>query len=308
MPLTCWFESWSPASQAEEFRALSPTGVRNTGRVDRTLPSACSLSRDDELNRLHSCGMSELEPLISGIAEIPGEPLQPPNAYFPTEPRLLAPIAAVVIAGLYLLYVTHFSTNFPIAEEWSVVPLVHAALHGHLTWRDLWTQHFESRMLFPNLIFVAAGFIDRYDLRAIILLNGLLLVASYVLLLGLTRRYLRSTPHSPSDRASQRRVVQLGRRPKRPVGVSARLVPRPLLSRRGPVCTARIRASQSCRPHSGGRRRCCRLLLLRSGSASLAGRTSRPSVDHTQHPTDLCRNCCLGPGGADDDLVLFLEI
>lgn len=129
--------------------------------------------------------------LINGTGQAPGEQLPPSVAGpGPTEPRLLAPIAAAVIAGLYLLYLAHFSTNFPIADEWSVVRLVHVALHGHLTWKILWAQHFESRMLFPNLIFVAAGFVDRYDLRAIILLAGLLLIASYVLLLVLTGRYL----------------------------------------------------------------------------------------------------------------------
>ncbi len=105
--------------------------------------------------------------------------------------RIMVPIAACALAALYLLYVAHFSVNAPLADEWSTVPLVHNALHGHLTLSALWTQHVESRIFVPNLIFVAAGFVNHYDVRTIMLLGAAILIASYFLLLVVFRTYLQ---------------------------------------------------------------------------------------------------------------------
>ena len=48
--------------------------------------------------------------------------------------RWAAPVAGGVVAALYLAYVVHFSTNVPLADDWSSVALVHEALHGDLSW------------------------------------------------------------------------------------------------------------------------------------------------------------------------------
>lgn len=104
--------------------------------------------------------------------------------------RLAVPATACGIAGLYLIYVAHFAVNAPMGDEWGVVELVAIALHGHLSFGALWTQHLESRMLFPNLLFVGAGFIDHYDVRSIIILSALIYVASFFLLLGVIRAYI----------------------------------------------------------------------------------------------------------------------
>jgi hypothetical protein len=53
----------------------------------------------------------------------------------------------------------------------------------------LWAQHLESRILFPNLVFVFSGFIDHYNIRSIILLSAVLYIVSYFILLRLYRAY-----------------------------------------------------------------------------------------------------------------------
>jgi hypothetical protein len=134
-------------------------------------------------------------PQASAADPVRAPSVAPPNLGHEGKPavlqRIMVPIAACTLAALYLLYVVHFSVNAPLADEWSTVPLVHNALHGHLSLSALWTQHVESRILFPNLIFVAAGFVNHYDVRTIMLLGAAILIASYFLVLVLVRTYLQ---------------------------------------------------------------------------------------------------------------------
>ena len=62
-------------------------------------------------------------------------------------------VAMVAVPALYLVFVIHFWMNALYADEWSVVPLLNAALHGHLSLSALWAQHNENRMLFSQLGF-----------------------------------------------------------------------------------------------------------------------------------------------------------
>ena len=101
-------------------------------------------------------------------------------------------IASGVLVVLYLGFVFHFATNVPGGDDWNVVPLIHSALHGHLTLsgpNGLWAQHLESRIFFPNLLFVLSGFIDHYDLRTILFLSAVIYIVSYFILLRLYRVY-----------------------------------------------------------------------------------------------------------------------
>ncbi len=103
--------------------------------------------------------------------------------------RVSVVLVAGVLVVLYLSYVVHFWTNEPLGDEWLVLQTLHAALHGHLTLSLLWTQHLESRIFFPNVLFVASGFLDRYDVRSILLVSALIYVVAYFVLLKLYRVY-----------------------------------------------------------------------------------------------------------------------
>ena len=95
----------------------------------------------------------------------------------------------IVLASLYLWFVIHYSVNTLYWDDWSVVPLVHAAMHGHLTFSALWAQHNENRILVPNLILVGLGLLSRADTRTVLIVGAALLVVTFLLLLDLYRSY-----------------------------------------------------------------------------------------------------------------------
>jgi hypothetical protein len=109
---------------------------------------------------------------------------------------LLTMVAACLTPVLYLLYVGHYAVNDFQFDDWSVIPLVHAALHGHLSLGKLWAQHTESRVFLANIFFVLFGLVDRFDTRWVIIFNAAIFIAAYALVLALFRRYIgrRLTP------------------------------------------------------------------------------------------------------------------
>ena len=99
---------------------------------------------------------------------------------------------ASVAPILYLAFIDHNATNSFYDDDWSVTPLITGALSGHLSLSQLWAQHYESRLFLGNIIDVVFGFIDRFDIRAVIFFNAALFIASYAILLALLRQYLRN--------------------------------------------------------------------------------------------------------------------
>lgn len=105
--------------------------------------------------------------------------------------------AASVPPILYVLVVARYATNsFTNNDDWSFVPIVHAALHDQLSLGLLWRQYTESRYFMSNLIDVLFGFANRFDQRSVIFLSAAIFIASYAGLLILVRQYLdkRLTP------------------------------------------------------------------------------------------------------------------
>jgi hypothetical protein len=94
------------------------------------------------------------------------------------------------MAAIYVLFVAHYSINVVFWDEWDTIPIVHAALHSHLTFSALWAQHNENRILIPNLIVVASALVEHYNSKSIILLSAASFVASFAILLPVFRRYL----------------------------------------------------------------------------------------------------------------------
>ena len=97
---------------------------------------------------------------------------------------------------LYLFYVNHYSLNVFQFDDWGSVGFLNAAIHGHLTFNELWVQHHEDRLFLQNIILVLFAFIDRFDLRSVILAGAAVFIATYGLLLVLFQRYI-STPLKP---------------------------------------------------------------------------------------------------------------
>jgi hypothetical protein len=105
------------------------------------------------------------------------------NAALTLAPACVAPL-------VYLVYIDHYAVNSFRTDDWSVVPIVHAALHGHLSLSQLWAQKFESRLFIGNVVDVLFGFVDRLDLRSVLFFSAALLIASYAGLLAVLSKYL----------------------------------------------------------------------------------------------------------------------
>jgi len=91
-----------------------------------------------------------------------------------------AGVAAGALVALYLAFVLRYSVNDIYWDDWSVVPLIHAALHGHLTFSALWAQYSEERIIVPNLIVVGVGAVTHDDTRVTVLLSAVALIGSYL--------------------------------------------------------------------------------------------------------------------------------
>lgn len=110
----------------------------------------------------------------------------------PSKARALGVVAVMFgLSAAYLVFVTHYTVNAIFSDDWSVVRLVHAALHGHLALGALWAQHLQNRMLVANLIFVTWGVLTHESIPVIVVLNALIFVATFFMFLALFRSNLR---------------------------------------------------------------------------------------------------------------------
>ena len=105
--------------------------------------------------------------------------------------KLRVVAGAGIPAGLYLVYVFHYAVNVPYSDDWNMLPLVEAALHGRLGLHDLWMQYGDTRLFVAKLVFVLFAYIDHFNIRLLLLFSAALLIAAYVLLLFLLRSYLQ---------------------------------------------------------------------------------------------------------------------
>jgi hypothetical protein len=103
---------------------------------------------------------------------------------------ILVVAAASIPAILYVLYVFHYSIDVPDADDWNMIPLVVAAIHGHLTIGALWSQYVAGRPFVARLFIVAFGLFDHLNEKSIILFSAATFVASFCLLLLPFRAYL----------------------------------------------------------------------------------------------------------------------
>jgi hypothetical protein len=105
--------------------------------------------------------------------------------------RVVLAASALVTPVAYFVFVAHYGVNFVYWDQWTDVAMIHAALHGHLTWTMVWSTHNQSRMLFANLLFVVFAFVGRFDVRMILFASATLFSLSFFLLLALYRNYAR---------------------------------------------------------------------------------------------------------------------
>lgn len=139
-----------------------------------------------------------MEPTVLPVAasESSGDGATEKISWVARHNTVLTIAAASVAPVLYLLFLDRFATNSFFGDDWSVVLVVHPALHGHLSLSQLWGQYNESRLFLGNIVDVIFGLIDHFDLRSVIFFSAGVFIASFAVLLALFRRYIgkRLTP------------------------------------------------------------------------------------------------------------------
>lgn len=114
---------------------------------------------------------------------------------FPRRPSVVLVLAASAPPILYMAFLWRYATNSLQFDDWTEVPFLAAAVHGHLSLGHLWSQHGEARVPLVRLDLLFFARFDHLDTRATILADAVLLIAAYVLILGLFSRYAgRLTP------------------------------------------------------------------------------------------------------------------
>ncbi len=104
----------------------------------------------------------------------------------------VAAFAVPVLA--YFAFVSRYGVNVVIFDQWSDVALIGKAFSGHLNVGDLWAQHNQNRILFPNLIVLFLAYTTHLDVHLEEYFSAVLIVGSVVLIIWTHRRRSPTTP------------------------------------------------------------------------------------------------------------------
>ena len=84
-------------------------------------------------------------------------------------------LALPVIAYFWLIH--RYSVNVIFGDQWSDVAVI-----NHTTWSNLWAQHNENRIFFPNLVMLTVAHTTHFNIAAENYLSGVMLTGSVGLL------------------------------------------------------------------------------------------------------------------------------
>lgn len=102
-------------------------------------------------------------------------------------------IALLSVVGVFV-FIHRYALNIVYFDQWKDVRLVHRALHGSLTFNDLWAQHNENRILVPNLIVVAIGVTTHLQVLVEEYLSGVVMCVTAALIVLAHRRRSPTMP------------------------------------------------------------------------------------------------------------------
>jgi hypothetical protein len=94
----------------------------------------------------------------------------------------------------YFAFVNRYAVNVVVFDQWSDVALVEKAFSGHLSLSDLWAQHNENRILFPNLIVLVLAYATHLNIRTEEYISAVLLAGTVFLVIWAHRRRSPATP------------------------------------------------------------------------------------------------------------------
>jgi hypothetical protein len=131
--------------------------------------------------------------------EVDGEPPSswPLHASSPAGRRTLGVLGIVGLAVpviVHLWFIHRYSINLLWGDTWSDINLIGHAHAGHLSLSELWAQHNENRIFFPNLIVIVLADTTHFNVVVEEYVSAAMLIAATALLILTHRRRYPSTP------------------------------------------------------------------------------------------------------------------
>ncbi len=83
----------------------------------------------------------------------------------PQPARFLIKLLAILPAALIALLILKDGVDFPFQDQWVIAPFFSKFAHGALTFNDLFALLNEHRQFFPNLFFVALGWLTHWNVK-----------------------------------------------------------------------------------------------------------------------------------------------
>jgi len=123
--------------------------------------------------------------------ELDGPPLAAGAGPAAPRSRLLSTGAWLVPLALLALLVTRLGVNVPYWDEWEFVTILQKSAAHTLQVSDLWAQHNEHRLFFPQIILLGLSRLTHWNIRVELVANLVLSVAAFALLAFLLRRTIQ---------------------------------------------------------------------------------------------------------------------
>jgi hypothetical protein len=100
--------------------------------------------------------------------------------------------AAVAVVPWVLLVslVIRYGMDVPLLDHWSYIPLIERSYTGTLTLRDLWTQYYEHRLVFPRIVMLSLAHLTAWNTKYELATSLLLATAFFFVVAGIFRRVL----------------------------------------------------------------------------------------------------------------------
>ena len=83
-------------------------------------------------------------------------------------------ILALVPLAFLIWVVAQYAVAVPYLDQWELVPLLDKTYHGDLTFHDLWAQHNEHRLVFPQSIMLLLARLTRWNIHYELAVNIIL--------------------------------------------------------------------------------------------------------------------------------------
>jgi hypothetical protein len=83
----------------------------------------------------------------------------------PQPARFIIKLLAILPAAFIALLILKDGVDFPFQDQWVIAPFFYKFAHGALTFNDLFALLNEHRQFFPNIFFVALGWLTHWNVK-----------------------------------------------------------------------------------------------------------------------------------------------